>query len=377
MSAAGPGFDQEAMLAGLLRWVAIESPTCYAAGVNRMLDAVSADLAALGAALERQPGRDGFGDLVTARLPGRERGPGILVLAHVDTVHPVGSLAGPLRIRRDGDRVRGPGIADMKGGAFAAVWALRALVGSGRRPTLPVTVMLIPDEEVGSPSSRAAIEAEARRQRYALVPEPSQGGDLVTGRHAIARFTVRTHGRPAHAGAEPGRGRSAIREMARLIPLIEEMADPATGSTVSVGIVKGGLFVNVVATWCEAQALVMAPSEAALDDVRRKLNGLRPSHPELAIEVTPGPLRPLWRADAGTLALYELARAVAREIGLEAGHGAAGGGSDGNFTGALGIPTLDGLGLVGHGIHTPDEHIELGSLVPRARLLAGLFERLR
>jgi glutamate carboxypeptidase len=366
-------FAAETLLAELLEWVAIESPTHDRAAVNRMLDRIARDLAGIGAAIERRPGQDGYGDVVAARLAGASERAGVLVLAHADTVHELGTLAGPLPIRREDGRCYGPGICDMKGGTFAAFAALRAIASAGTRPPLPVTLLVVPDEEVGSPSSRAVIEAEARRHRYVLVPEPARGQGFTTGRHAIARFLIDVHGRPAHAGANPKAGRSAIREMARLVPLIEGLADEAEGSSVSVGIIRGGSFVNVVPTLCRAEILVMAPSAAALERIRHGLAALEPSDPGLRIELRAGPLRPVWQADAGGLALYAKARELARAIGLDPDHGPSGGGSDGNFTGALGIPTLDGLGVEGGGIHTKGEHLEVASLGQRARLLHDLL----
>jgi glutamate carboxypeptidase len=342
-----------------------------------MMDLAEAAVATLGATIERVPGRDGFGDLVKARVPGRGAGPGIHVLGHLDTVHPVGTIEGPLKLRREGDKVYGPGIFDMKSGVYLAYYALRQLVRAGRTPPLPVTFMFIPDEEVGSPSTRALIEAEARRSRYVLVPEPAQDeGRLITGRFAFLRYRVRTTGRPAHAGAYVKDGRNAIGEMTRQIQAIEALSDHARGITYSVGVIAGGTFVNVVPTCCEIQVLAVSPTEAGCEEIRARMAALAPTDPEIGLEVIPGPVRPLFAPNEGSLGLYAVAAEVAKEFGFEVEHGHVGGGSDGNFTGALGIPTLDGLGTCGAGFHTHGEHILVSSLVPRARLLAGLMERL-
>jgi glutamate carboxypeptidase len=373
-----PEFDADEILDGIRDWVMTESPTVHVEGVNVMMDKAAQAMERLGAEVERLPGVDGYGDIVVGRVAGRREGPGILVLGHLDTVHMVGTLDDELPFRRDGDRVYGPGIYDMKGGMFNAYYALRQVLRSGEVPELPVTFMFISDEEVGSPSNRARIEDEARRHKYVLVPEPAKGetGMLVTGRFAFLRFTLTARGKPSHAGSQLARGRSAIAEMARQIIRIEDMTDRERGITYSVGTVEGGTFVNVVPTLCRAQVLAVAPFAEAIEEIRDKMLALRPINPDCTFTVEAGPVRPLFEPTDQTLALYDKAEAIAREIGFVPGHGQFGGGSDGNFTGALGIATLDGLGLMGDGAHTHDEHVLYSSLVPRARLLAGLFRTL-
>lgn len=369
-------FDVESMLDGLRRWVECESPTFDAAAVNRMMDLAGRDLALMGARVERIPGRMGFGDCVRARFPhpSGDATPGILVLAHLDTVHPVGTLA-KLPWRREGGTCRGPGIFDMKGGTYLAVEALRQLRRAGRGTPLPVTFLLTPDEEVGSPSTRDLIEAEAARARYVLVPEPARpDGGVVTGRYAIARFNLRTTGRPSHAGSTLGEGRSAIREMCRQVLAIEAMT--TEDCTFSAGVIQGGQWVNCVATHCDAEVLSMAKRQPDLDAGVTRMLALKASAADVELEVRRGVTRPVWEPDAGTMALYGLAREIAQGLGFDIPHQSSGGGSDGNFTGAMGIPTLDGLGVAGAGAHTLDEHIAIASLVPRARLFAGLLARL-
>ncbi|HEX3690423.1 MAG TPA: M20/M25/M40 family metallo-hydrolase [Solirubrobacteraceae bacterium] len=366
-------FHEREMLDGIARWVEIDSPTHDADGVNRMMDAAAAVMYGLGATITRHPGRDGLGDAVLARLG--PDGPGILVLAHLDTVHPVGSANE--RMRHEGDRFFGPGAYDMKGGAFVATYALGALLDDGQAPRLPVTFLFIPDEEIGSPTTRPLIEAEASRNHYVLVPEPAQDhGNLITGRWAFQRFVVEARGVPGHAGAAGVAGASAIAEIAAQIPAIESMSDAARDVTVSVGVVNGGTFVNVVPDRCHAEVLAVTTTDEDFHGVRRRMHGLAPLSPGISLEVTPGPVRPLFAPTPENLALYERARTLARRIGFNPGHGTVGGGSDGNFTGALGVPTLDGVGVCGDAFHTTHEHLLVSSLVPRARLIAELMRSL-
>ncbi len=368
-------FDADAMLAGLRSWIECESPTYDAAAVNRMMDLAARDLALMGARIERIPGRMGFGDCVRARFPHpKEDEPGVLVMGHMDTVHSVGTLAA-LPFRRDGERCYGPAICDMKGGNYVALEAIRQLARAGIETPLPVTVLFTPDEEVGTPSTRDVVEAEAARHRFVLVPEPatSEAG-VVTGRYAIARFNLETVGRPSHAGARLAEGRSAIRAMARKIIEIEAMT--SDDCTFSVGVVHGGQWVNCVATTCRAEALSMAKRQADLDQGVERMLALTGTADDVAFTVTRGVTRPVWEPDAASLALYETARGIAKALGFDIPHKSAGGGSDGNFTGAMGIPTLDGLGVQGAGYHTLDEHILVDSLVQRGRLMAGLLATL-
>jgi glutamate carboxypeptidase len=369
-------FDAPTMLAGLRTWVECESPTFDRAAVNRMMGVAARDLAMLGARIETIPGRMGFGDCVRARFPhARENAPGILILGHMDTVHPVGTLE-QLAWRIDGTRCYGPGICDMKGGNYLALEAVRQLQRAGIATHLPVTVLFTSDEEVGSPSTRDLIEAEAARHRYVLVPEPCRSnGNVVSGRYAIARFNLKSVGRPSHAGARLADGRSAIRAMARKIVEIEEMT--TEDCTFSVGVVSGGQWVNCVATTCQGEALSMAKRQADLDQGVGRMLALSATVNDVAVTVTRGVTRPVWEPDQKVIALFETARGIARSIGFDIGHESAGGGSDGNFTGAMGVPTLDGLGTQGAGIHTLGEHLEIGSLVQRGRLFAGLLATLQ
>ena len=374
MDAVALPFDLDAMLAGLKVWVESESPTFDASAVNRMMALAARDLAIMGAQVETIPGRMGLGDCVRARFPHPSRDPGILVMGHMDTVHPVGTLAA-LPFRRDGERCYGPAIGDMKGGNYLALEAIRQLAAARVDTPLPITVLFTSDEEIGSPSTRDLIEAEAARHRYVLIPEPGrENNGVVTGRYAIARFNLLTTGRPSHAGAKLAQGRSAVRAMAGKLLDIEEMT--TEDCTFSVGVIEGGTWVNCVPTTCRAEALSMAKRQADLDRGVDRMLSLAGTQNDVSFEVLRGVTRPVWEPDGATMALYGRARDIARSLGQDLPHGSAGGGSDGNFTGALGIATLDGLGPVGLRYHTLEEHIQVASLVERARLFAGLLAML-
>jgi glutamate carboxypeptidase len=375
MNPANLPFDSEAMLQGLRGWVECESPTWDAAAVERMLDLAARDMAIMGASIERIAGRHGFAGCVRARFPHPNEGePGILIAGHFDTVHPVGTLQ-KLPLRRESDKCYGPGIYDMKGGSYLSLEAIRQLARANVTTPLPITVLFTPDEEVGTPSTRDIIEAEAARNKYVLVPEPGRANNgVVTGRYAIARFNLEAIGKPSHAGANLSSGRSAIREMARQILLIDGMS--SEDCTFSVGIVHGGQWVNCVAASCAGEALSMAKRQTDLDHGVEKMLALSGTTDEVTFTVTRGVTRPVWEPSAATMALYEKARALATELGMDLPHGSAGGGSDANFTGAMGIPTLDGLGPRGADAHTLNEHIIVESLAERGRLMAGLLATL-
>ncbi len=368
-------FDAHAMLDGLRTWVECESPTYDAAAVNRMMDIATRDLIVAGARTERVAGRLGFGDCVRASFPHpRASEPGILVMGHLDTVHPIGTL-NTLPFRRDGNRAWGPGILDMKGGNYLSLEAIRQLVRAGVRTNLPITVLFTSDEEVGSPSTRDLIEAEAARHRFILVPEPARpDGGVVTGRYAIARFNLEATGVPSHAGARLAEGRSAIREMARKLIEIEDMT--TEDCTFSVGVIHGGQWVNCVTTTCTGEALSMAKRQEDLDRGVEAMLSLRATGNDVQFKVSRGVTRPVWETNPAGMALYEVARGIAAELGYHINPQSSGGGSDGNFTGAMGLPTLDGLGVAGAGAHTLDEHIMVDSLAYRGKLMAGLLATL-
>jgi len=374
-----PIIDAEEILEGIQAWVGIETPSHLGQEVNKLVDLVESQMEALGATIERTPGQDDFGDILIARTQWDHppKTAGILVLSHLDTVHPLGTGQTTLQWRRDEDHVQGPGIYDMKAGAFIAYYAYQHLVRSGGRARLPVTFFYVPEEEVGSPTSRAAIEAEAQKHKYVLVTEPArEGGKCVTGRKGAGRFTVSAHGRQAHSGVRPQDGRSAIREMARQILDIEALTDHDLGVTTNVGLIHGGTGVNVVPGECVAEVDLRVPTAELASDYSDKILGLSAYDTDVSLVIEGGMNRPPYKKDAGIAALYEHARALAAEIGFELEDMATGGGSDGNFTAALGIPTLDGLGADGHGPHTLDETIYFSSLAPMTKLWVRLFETL-
>jgi glutamate carboxypeptidase len=374
-----PKVDEDEILAGLLEWVQEETPSDDAVAVNRLADQVQTLYQALGTEIERTPGRDGFGDHLRIRTPGHDGSePGLLVLSHMDTVHPHGTKAEALTIRREGDIMYGPGIYDMKSGAFLPYYAYRHMLRSGTKPNLPVTFMLVSEEEVGSPTSRALIEEEARKAKYVLVTEPARdGGKVVTARKGVARFELAITGRPSHSGVNHDLGRSAIRELARQILDIEGMTDYTRGVTTNVGLISGGTGVNVVPRDASATIDMRVTTVEDGETFSDKVLAIKPYDPDVTIEISGGMNRPPFEASEGTMALFEIARSCAADVGIDLeAVPMTGGGSDGNFTAALGVPTLDGLGADGRGAHTLEEQIYISSLAPRARMWVRLFETL-
>lgn len=372
-----PTLDADEILAGLLRWVEIESPSHDGEAVNRVVEQVEKEQAALGAKIERIPGRDGFGDILIARTPWGGDGPGILVLSHLDTVHAIGTMENELKIRREGDKVYGPGIYDMKSGAYIAMHAFRHLVRAGRETPLPITFMYVPEEEIGSPTSRQMIVDLAKQNKYVLVTEPArEGGKIVTARNGRLKYEITVTGRPSHAGLRHMDGRSAIREMAHQILALEAITDYERGITCSVGTITGGTLTNVVPAHCEISVDIRIPNMEAAEEVMARVEGFVPVDADCSLDIKGGVDRPPYEKFDGIEKLFNHAKGLAAEIGFDLQDLKTGGGSDGNFTGALGIPTLDGLGADGHGAHSHDEFIYFSSLVERCRLMIRLFETL-
>ena len=369
-------FDADAMCNGLRPWIECESPTHDAVAVDRMIDLATYDLAAMGSSVERIPGRMGLGGCVRATFPHPRAGePGILIAGHMDTVHPVRTLD-VLPYRREGGKCWGPGIQDMKGGNYLSLEAIRQLAAAEVETPLPITVLFTPDEEIGTPATRELIEATAGTQKFVLVPEPARpDGGIAWGRYAIARFNLETTGTPIHAGVDPRLGRSAVKEMARRILQIEDMTTDSC--TFSVGCVQAAqAHVNCVPSGCSAQALSMAKRQADLDAGVAKMLALNDPDASVGFQVTRGVTRPVWEPSDADKALFEHAKTLAADLGFEITAQMAGGGSDGNFTGAMGIPTLDSLGVRGAGLHTLNEHIEIESLAERGKLMASLLATL-
>ncbi len=354
--------------------VRLESPTTDKAAVDRCGAELAARLESIGARVSRLP-RPDRGDHLLAELGcGASQ---VLLLGHFDTVWPVGQLERMPLVRSNG-RLHGPGVFDMKAGIAIAMLASRALLETGAALSRRIVMLWTSDEEVGSGTSRAAIEDEARRSDAVLVLEPSlPGGVLKTSRKGCGQYEIVVRGVAAHAGIEPQRGASAVQELAHQILRVNALQDLARGVSVNVVQVAGGLRSNVIPDEARALVDVRVPTAAAAAEVAAAMHRLQPVDPRTTVEARGGLDRPPLERTAGVARLYEWAHTVARELGQELGEGGTGGGSDGNLTGALGIPTLDGLGAVGDGAHALHEHVEIEALADRAALVAGLIARIQ
>ncbi|WP_226581921.1 M20 family metallopeptidase [Acuticoccus sediminis] len=362
------------LIAGLKPWIETESPTSDPARVNAMMDLATAELAAAGASVTRIPGRDGRGDHLSAAMPWGGDGPGVLVLCHLDTVHPVGTIA-QLPYRQDGDRLYGPGTADMKGGAYIALKAAAA-VGKDGTGRLPVRFVFTADEETGSKTSRTLIEESAKNARYVLVTEAGRdGGKVVTSRKGVGIYELTATGRAAHAGTSHADGRSAVVEMARQILAIEALTDRERGITLNVGQVHGGTVTNTVPERCVANIDLRVTEDRDFAGIDAALHALAPHDPDVTLSLTGGPNRPAYTKGPGIAALHEHAARLAAELGFPLEDLHTGGGSDGSFV-ANHVPTLDGLGVEGAAAHTINEHLYVSSMVPRMMLLRRLMETL-
>jgi glutamate carboxypeptidase len=369
-------FDAVKILDGIRRWVEIETPTEAPEQINKLADLVAAGYRDLPATIERIAGQNGCGDHLVARSSWGRDAPGILVLSHLDTVHPMGFIA-RLPFKIEGDSAYGPGIYDMKGGAYLAYHAFRQLFANGARAPLGVTQLYVSDEEIGSPTSRALIEQEGRKAKYVLVTEPARdGGKIVTGRKGVARFEIFIKGVPSHAGTRPEDGRSAIRELGTVIQTLEAMNDFKRGVSVNVGVVRGGTKPNVIAEEAYAEVDMRVPTHADADELVPKILNLRSRTEGVSVNVVGELNRPPYEKSNAGAALYEHAKTLASEIGFDLVDTSTGGGSDGNFTAPL-TATLDGLGVDGKGAHTHYEQMYISSIAPRARLLYRLYQTLR
>ena len=364
----------ETLLEELAGWVRMETPTTDAFAVNALLTHCEGELVHAGARVTRMPGREGFGDILVARTPGE--GKPILISGHLDTVWSTGTLA-TMPFRVEGDRAHGPGIYDMKAGSFAAFHAVRSILKQGIKTPHPVTLLLTPDEEVGSPTSRALIEREGLGASYVLIPEPAgAGGACVTARKGVGRFVITVTGVGSHAGSAFTVGASAVVELAHQILAIAAMVDVAAGITLNVAPIEGGTRPNVIASHASCEVDLRVPTAADGERMTAAVLGLAARDPRCSVTVKGGMNRPPFAETPGILDLYARARAVAETVGIDMPKQSRGGGSDGNFTAALGVPTLDGLGVSGAGAHAEHEHILWRDLAPRAALLAGLIETL-
>ncbi|MES1258849.1 MAG: M20 family metallopeptidase [Acidobacteriota bacterium] len=311
--------------------------------------------------------------LCTFRLPGRKKQGQVMVLGHADTVWPLGTLR-TMPFRRADGRLWGPGVLDMKGGLAFFVFAMRALRERDIAVPHHVMLQLNSDEEVGSGSSRELTEHNARRSKAVLVLEPGTGltGKLKTSRKGIGDYRVTVRGVAAHAGVDFGEGASAVVELARQIGVMAGFTDLRRGITVNPGTASGGTRSNVIAGHAEAHVDIRVPTLRSFPPLDRKFQALRPFDKRCSVEVSGGLNRPPMERTKAVAALFRLARAAAAEIGVELEESATGGGSDGNFTAALGVPTLDGLGAVGEGAHAAHESLLLDRMADRIELLAKL-----
>lgn len=352
--------------------VELESPSNNKAAADRCGEFIAGRLRQLGAKLKIHRQRE-CGNLLQAEFRGRR--PGIMLLGHYDTVWDAGTLASmPFRMRAG--RLYGPGVFDMKSGVALVLFAIEALWSKGFDRQL--TVVLNADEEVGSKGSRKTIEALARQSAAVLVMEPAHGaaGAVKTSRKGVGEFSIKISGVAAHSGLDFEKGQSAVLELARQIERVAAFTDLKRGLTVNVGIVRGGRRTNVVAAEASAEVdvRIFRPGDAA--GIERKFWSLRPFNRHCRIEVTGGINRPPMERTKGVAMLYEKARTAAQELGWDLSESAVGGGSDGNFTAAMGIPTLDGLGAVGEGAHAPNESVIINELPKRAALLVRLIQLL-
>ena len=359
--------------------VEIESPSDNKAAADRLAETVAQQFSQLGGDVQIHQAKD-FGNHLQVDFPGNAAAKPLMLLGHYDTVYPLGTLA-TMPCRAVGNKLTGPGVLDMKSGIALVLHALAALQDWHKEACYgglprPVTVLLVSDEEVGSDSSRAITESLAKKAAAVLVLEPSYGlkGAVKTARKGVGEYLVRVTGKASHAGLDFQKGVNAILELARQIEKISSFTDLKKGLTVNVGTVSGGSRTNVVPAEATAQVDVRIARIKDAAGIDKKMRSLRPFNRKCKIEITGGINRPPMERTAGVAALYAQAAAIARDLGWKLGEAAVGGGSDGNFTASMGIPTLDGLGAVGDGAHAPHEHILISELPRRAALIAGLIE---
>lgn len=353
--------------------VEIESPSDNKQAVDRVAALLAGRFEGLGghAKFHRVPN---FGDHLQVDFAGK-RGKPVLLLGHYDTVYPLGTLAS-MPCRATADRLCGPGVLDMKSGIAMMLAVIEGLLAWHGELPRPITVLLVSDEEVGSDSSRHVTESLAKKSEAVLVLEPSYGlqGAVKTARKGVGEYTLKVTGMAAHSGLDFEKGQSAILELARQIPVISKLTDLKRGITLNVGLVRGGTRVNVIPGEATATLDVRIARMQDASGIDRKLRSLKPFNRKCKLEIKGGVNRPPMERTAGVAALFKKASEIAKQLGWKLGEAAVGGGSDGNFTAGLGIPTLDGLGGVGDGAHAPHEFIVVSELPRRAALVAALIE---
>lgn len=364
---------KDSMIELLGRFVQAESPSTDKSLVDSFSRLVERELEGIGCGIERVP-VSAAGDHLLATWNASAPGKRVLLLAHMDTVWPEGEVRRrPFEVREG--KVFGPGCLDMKAGIVQAVFALDALRGRQSMQCVPVTFLCTSDEETGSGTSRRLIEEEAKKSSCVLVLEGADpgGGSLKTSRKGVGRFVLRLWGKPSHAGAAHERGVSAVLELAHQVLVLQGMTDYDRGVTVNVGVVRGGTRSNVVPGYAEAMIDLRVPTQEEAGRATEAILGLKPRTTGVRLEVEGSLDRPPMERTPQTEGLFRLAREVGLGLGMELEESSSGGGSDGNFTQALGIPTLDGLGAVGNGAHAEDEFVLTDELPRRAALLAGLI----
>jgi glutamate carboxypeptidase len=360
------------MLDELRRLVGHESPSHNKTSLDGLAEILAVRLTALAGKADVVQ-NDSGGNHVVARFTGPEARPPALVLGHFDTVWPIGTLA-KMPVREEKGRLFGPGVFDMKASLVMMNQVLEAFQAVGLKMPRPLIVLYTSDEEIGSPGSRPLIEALAGQCAYVLVLEPPLAdGSLKTARKGVGRFTIEIDGKAAHAGVAPESGASAIMELAHQILKIQALNDASVGTTVNVGVVQGGTTANVVPARAVSEIDVRVSTQVAAATIERELRGLKPVTPGTRIKVEGQFNRPPMERTAAIASLFARAREIGLELGQKLTEGSTGGGSDGNFTAVLGVPTLDGLGALGDGAHAESEHIVIESLPPRAALLAALL----
>ena len=362
------------MVAAVREIVEIESPSDDKSAADRMGAHLAEKFAAMGGVITRHKARD-RGDHLQVNFAGRDRRKPVLLLGHFDTVYPLGTPA-TMPCSEANGKLMGPGVLDMKAGIVLMMFAIEALQEWHGELPRPVTVLLVSDEEVGSNSSRKITEALARQSAGVLVLEPSYGpkGAVKTARKGVGEYALRVRGVASHAGLDPARGHSAIVELARQIDVVRKLTDLTRGISVNVGVIRGGTRTNVIAAEAVAEIDVRIASAGQAKALDRSLRALRPFDKHCKIEITGGINRMPMERSTSVVALFEKARQISKQVGWKLTEAAVGGGSDGNFTAGIGIPTLDGLGAVGDGAHATHEFIYTSELPRRALLLAGMIE---
>jgi glutamate carboxypeptidase len=370
---ASLNFDASFMLDLLKRLVETESPSSDKAAVDRVGAIVASECRNLGAAVEIVPNHT-TGDHIVARW-GSGHAKSLLILCHMDTVFPLGTLPDMPFYEQDG-KIFGPGTLDMKGGIAISLGAISALRGAAQMPNRPLVAVFTSDEEIGSGTSRGLIEKLARQAEMVFVLESGLlDGSLKTWRKGVGDFLIKVKGRAAHAGGDHEKGRNAIEEMSHQVLAIQKMTDYARGTTLSVGVIRGGFAANVIPDECEAEIDLRILQSGEAERILAALQALKPVLDGTSIEVSGALNRPPLPYNEINQAAFQKASEIVRSaLGLELRAGGAGGGSDANFVAPLDVPVLDGLGAVGEGFHSPREYIFKDSLAERARLLAALIQ---